>query len=93
MATLDQLNSALVKADAAGNVDDAKAFASEIRRMRSETTPQSSVSVSSAESGIPVGRQRQWSDVPVEALTNVVPSAINMAGGVYQAVSSPIGTL
>ena len=93
MATLDQLNAALIKADAAGNVDDAKAFASEIRRMRSEATPQASVSVSSASSGIPVGRQRSWADVPAEALTNIVPSAINMAGGVYQAVSSPIETL
>jgi hypothetical protein len=93
MATLDQLNSALVKADAAGNVDDARAFASEIRRMRSETTPQASVTVSGASSGIPVGRQREWTDIPAEALTNVVPSAINMAGGVYQAVSSPIETL
>lgn len=93
MATLDQLSSALIKADAAGNVDDARAFASEIRRMQAETAPQASVSVSSASSGIPVGRQRQWSDIPAEALTNVVPSAINMAGGVYQAVSSPIETL
>jgi hypothetical protein len=93
MATLDQLNSALVKADAAGNVDDARAFASEIRRMRAETAPQTSVSVSSADAGMPGARQRAWSDVPVEALTNVVPSAINMAGGVYQAVSSPIETL
>ena len=93
MATLDQLNSALVKADAAGNVDDAKAFASEIRRMRAETAPKASVTVSGVDNGMPVGRQRAWSDVPVEALTNVVPSAINMAGGVYQAVSSPIETL
>lgn len=38
MATLDQLSAALIKADAAGNVDDAKAFASEIRRMRGEAT-------------------------------------------------------
>jgi hypothetical protein len=38
MATLDQLNAALIKADAAGNADDAKAFASEIRRMRAEPT-------------------------------------------------------
>lgn len=38
MATLDQLNAALIKADAAGNVEDAKAFASEIRRMRAEPT-------------------------------------------------------
>lgn len=93
MATLDQLNSALVKADAAGNVDDAKMLASEIRRMRTETAPKASVTVSGVDNGMPVGRQRAWSDVPVEALTNVVPSAINMAGGVYQAVSSPIETL
>jgi len=37
MATFEQLSSALVKADAAGNVDDAKALASEIKRMRGET--------------------------------------------------------
>lgn len=37
MATLEQLSSALVKADAAGNVDDAKALAMEIKRMRGET--------------------------------------------------------
>lgn len=34
MATLAQLENGLVKADAAGNVDDAKSFAAEIRRMR-----------------------------------------------------------
>lgn len=34
MATLDQLNAALIKADAEGNTDDAKVFASEIRRLR-----------------------------------------------------------
>jgi len=40
MATLDQLSAALVKADAAGNVEDARAFANEIRRLRStETAP------------------------------------------------------
>lgn len=34
MATLDQLQSALVKADAAGDADAARAFAAEIRKMR-----------------------------------------------------------
>lgn len=34
MATLEQLSAALVKADAAGNVDDARALANEIRKMR-----------------------------------------------------------
>lgn len=34
MATLEQLSAALIKADAAGNVDDARAFAAEIRKMQ-----------------------------------------------------------
>lgn len=34
MATLEQLSAALVKADAAGNSEDARALASEIRKMR-----------------------------------------------------------
>lgn len=38
MADLAQLEAALIKADAAGNVDDARVFASEIRRLRE--TPQ-----------------------------------------------------
>lgn len=38
MATLEQLQSALVKADAAGNTDDARAFASEIRKMQGGST-------------------------------------------------------
>ena len=37
MASIEQLNSALVKADAAGDVEAAKAFANEIRRLRAET--------------------------------------------------------
>jgi hypothetical protein len=39
MATLEQLSAALVKADAAGNAADAKAFADEIRRMRAPEVP------------------------------------------------------
>jgi hypothetical protein len=34
MANIDELSAALVKADAAGNAADAKAFADEIRRVR-----------------------------------------------------------
>jgi hypothetical protein len=45
MATLEQLNAALIKADAAGNVDDARAFAAEIRRMRSETSETPTIEV------------------------------------------------
>lgn len=39
MATIDQLSAALVKADAAGNVDDARALAAEIRKMQSSAQP------------------------------------------------------
>ena len=46
MATLEQLSAALIKADAAGNAADAKAFADAIRQMRAAPT-----------GGIPVGRQ------------------------------------
>lgn len=44
MATLEQLQNGLIKADAAGNVEDARAFANEIRKMRSTPeAPQPSV--------------------------------------------------
>lgn len=39
MATQQELEAALVKADAAGNADDARAFANEIRRLRAATPP------------------------------------------------------
>jgi hypothetical protein len=38
MATYEQLSSALVKADAAGNVDDARAFAAEIRKLKTTSS-------------------------------------------------------
>jgi hypothetical protein len=40
MADLAQLEQALIKADQAGNADDARAFAAEIRRMRTEQPSQ-----------------------------------------------------
>lgn len=51
MASVAQLEAALVKADAAGNTEDARAFAAEIRRMRS--TP---AAVAPAQSEIPQRR-------------------------------------
>lgn len=39
MATIEQLSAALIKADAAGDVDAAKAFASEIRKMSKPSQP------------------------------------------------------
>lgn len=40
----------------------------------------------------PIGKKRSWLDVPVEAVTNVVPSAINLASGIYEAVTNPVQT-
>lgn len=37
MATLEELEQALIKADAAGNTDDARVFAGEIRRLRADS--------------------------------------------------------
>jgi len=92
MATYDQLSSALIKADAAGNTEDAKIFASEIRKLQAITPePKGTVSIMGND-GVPVGRKRSWLDVPIEAVGNVVPSAINMASGVYEAVRHPIDT-
>lgn len=50
------------------------------------------VPVQSSGGGIPTGRKRAWADVPVEAITNVVPSAIQMGTGIYEAVRHPIDT-
>jgi hypothetical protein len=41
--------------------------------------------------GIP-GPRRAWSDVPGEALANVMPSAQKFVGGLYEAVTSPVQT-
>ena len=39
MATLKELEDALIKADASGNIEDAKIFASEIRKIKNQSTP------------------------------------------------------
>ncbi len=43
MATLEQLSAALVKADAAGNTDDARAFAAEIRKLKNAPEAQTTI--------------------------------------------------
>jgi len=42
--------------------------------------------------GVP-GPRRAWSDVPGEALANLMPSAQNLVGGLYEAVTSPVQTV
>ena len=57
MATIEQLSAALVKADAAGNTADAKAFADEIRRLRA-VPPAPAPAVEPSRSEIPGPRVR-----------------------------------
>lgn len=54
MATMQELEAALVKADAAGNTEDARAFAAEIRRMRAsqKVAPEVDTSVPSVTDGM-----------------------------------------
>ena len=66
MATLEELESALIKADAAGNADDARVFAGEIRRLRAQqgtqqqqaVPNQAQVSPEQDQPAIPIERER-----------------------------------
>jgi hypothetical protein len=64
MATLEQLSAALVKADAAGNADDAKAFADAIRQMQAAPS-----------NGIPVGRRGNGLASQIPGYGGPVPAA------------------
>lgn len=55
MATLDQLSAALVKADAAGNSEDARALAAEIRKMRAAPEEAEPGYIESAAAGLGSG--------------------------------------
>jgi hypothetical protein len=105
MATLDQLSSALVKADAAGDVDAAKAFASEIKRMRSASPAEPSMPTTEASAP----RQNVGAEVPAWAKENprlyetaqtvrqyagpVVEMGGAIAGGVVGSGLGPAGTV
>ena len=73
MATIEQLSAALVKADAAGNTADAKAFADEIRRLRATAQP----TQPSQPAEVPFGRRAiEFVRPTVEALGGVGGAAL-----------------
>jgi hypothetical protein len=84
MATLEELSTALVKADAAGNTEDAKAFADAIRQMRS---------------GIPAPRKTGADLIPTEPGANLAPtvapkqSAMDIARGVIETPAAIAATM
>lgn len=96
MATIQELSDALVKADAAGNADDAKALANEIRRMQS--------AAASSGEGMPTGpRAPAWSkDYPglyraAVATRQAVGPALEAGGaavgGILGTAAGPVGTV
>lgn len=81
MADLAQLESALVKADAAGNADDARALAAEIRRMRSTPveTPKQSLGDTAVSAVEAIGR----------APRNLIAGAVRGAGSIGSTILRP----
>lgn len=77
MATLEQLSAALIKADAAGNADDARAFAAEIRKM--QTAP---VEAAPAEPSTMDGIK--------QGAGNLLAGAVRGAGSIGATLLSPI---
>jgi hypothetical protein len=83
MATLEQLSAALVKADAAGNAEDAKAFADAIRQMRapSEGMPsERKMSMGEAFMQVPAGIYKGFKDV-TDTLFKGGASAVDYLAG------------
>jgi hypothetical protein len=84
MATLEQLGAALVKADAAGNVDDAKALAMEIKRMRGETQAPTIVNAPDARQNVAA----EPADARREMVQRELTTAIAPFAGAYTGVGN-----
>jgi len=82
MATLEQLTAALVKADAAGNTADAKAFADEIRRVQAAPALPTALQPSMrADTGIPVERKPPTTYERVREFITPTVEMLGAAGG------------
>jgi hypothetical protein len=80
MATIEELSSALVKADAAGNTADAKAFADAIRNMRSSEGMPKERTVMQEVMQIPAGIYKGFKNV-TDTLIRGGASALDYAAG------------
>ena len=88
MATLEQLSAALIKADAAGNTADAKAFADAIRQMQAAPSG----------AGIPGPRmaapeESSFYQKARELVSPTVEALGAVGGGAWGSVGGPLGTL
>lgn len=87
MASLEDLQAGLVKADAAGNSADAKAFADEIRRMRNAESPLSSAGA--VASGVNRFVTTQLPGMIGDTLANVGDLGIAAYGTAKRAIGGP----
>jgi hypothetical protein len=96
MATLEQLEAALVKADAAGNADDASAFAAEIRKMRAAPAPapkqEPAYSPTMAESALGLERGGTLANM-AQASRNAGLGALRGAGSIGATILTPIDAM
>lgn len=102
MATIDELSAALVKADAAGNAADAKAFADEIRRLRASSSTAAPSEIPGPRGAPPAWAAeypglyqtavtaRQLAGPTVEMLGGLGGALVGGAGGTFG--GGPIGT-
>jgi len=97
MATLEQLSAALIKADAAGNADDAKVFADEIRRLKAS---QAQPKVEPTSEGMPATRRFDFATATPEEKKQIVRQSlaggnpvVNVAGGGLRGAGSIGATL
>jgi hypothetical protein len=89
MATIEQLSAALVKADAAGNTADAKAFADEIRRMRMSIEAPQPAPVAAAPA--PVAAAPSFGQRAIGMIEPTVEMLGAAGGGVLGAPLGPAG--
>lgn len=82
MADIKQLESALVKADAAGNADDARALAAEIRRVRA-SAPEQAAKTSANE------KPHYIHDDIAQGAGNLIAGAIRGAGSIGATILAP----
>lgn len=94
MATIEELSAALVKADAAGNTADAKAFADAIRQMRSSEMA-APATPAQPETGIPGPRKQGFLETlvnrPLEVLEVPLAVGANIATGLPIYLSGALG--
>lgn len=94
MATIEELSAALVKADAAGNTADAKAFADAIRQMRSSEMA-APTAPAQPETGIPGPRKPGFLETlatrPLEVLEVPLAVGANIATGLPVYLSGALG--